>query len=80
MFNFFSLMLYLYRKNKLMEPNVLKVVTIDADSMLCTCDNGNEYPLMSGLENITIDELQKFINTAREATIGILKQLNKDNG
>ena len=36
--------------------NILKVVSIDTDNMLYTCDDGNEYPLISGLENITIEE------------------------
>lgn len=63
-----------------MMQNILKVVSIDTDNMLYTCDDGNEYPLISGLENITIEELQKHIDKARETTINILKHLNKDNG
>lgn len=63
-----------------MMQNILKVVSIYTDNMLYTCDDGNEYPLISGLENITIEELQKHIDKARETTINILKHLNKDNG
>ena len=58
----------------------IKVVSIDTDNMLYMCDDGNEYPLMDGLENLTVEELQEHINKARLTTINILKEMNIDNG
>lgn len=63
-----------------MEQKNIKVVSIDVDNMLYMCDDGNEYPLMDGLENLTIDELQEHINKARLTTINILKEMELDNG
>ena len=58
----------------------IKVVSIDTDNMLYMCDDGNEYPLMDGLENLTVEELQEHINKARLTTINILKEMEIDNG
>ena len=58
----------------------IKVVSIDVDNMLYMCDDGNEYPLMDGLENLTIEELQEHINKAKLTTINILKEMEIDNG
>lgn len=44
------------------------------------CDDGNEYLLIDGLENLTIEELQEHINKARLTTIKILKEMEIDNG
>ena len=63
-----------------MEQKNIKVVSIDVDNMLYMCDDGNEYPLMDGLENLTIGELQEHINKARLTTINILKEMDIDNG
>ena len=63
-----------------MEQKNIKVVSIDTDNMLYMCDDGNEYPLMDGLENLTVDELQEHINKARLTTINILKEMEIDNG
>lgn len=30
---------------------------MDTENMLYTCDDGNEYPLMDGLETLSIEEL-----------------------
>ena len=38
-----------------MEQKNIKVVSIDTDNMLYMCDDGNEYPLMDGLENLTVE-------------------------
>lgn len=65
---------------RLMENNTLKVVSINISDMTYTCNDGNDYPLMDGLQNLTIDELQKHIDKAKEATINILKQIEEDNG
>lgn len=63
-----------------MEQKNIKVVSIDVDNMLYMCDDGNEYPLMDGLENLTVEELQEHINKARLTTINILKEMGIDNG
>lgn len=63
-----------------MEQKNIKVVSIDVDNMLYICDDGNEYPLMDGLENLTVEELQEHINKARLTTINILKEMEIDNG
>lgn len=63
-----------------MEQKYIKVVSIDTDNMLYVCDDGNEYPLMDGLENLSVEELQEQINKARLATINILKEIDIDNG
>ena len=63
-----------------MEQKNIKVVSIDIDNMLYMCDDGNEYPLMDGLENLTVAELQEHINKARLTTINILKEMEIDNG
>lgn len=63
-----------------MEQKNIKVVSIDVDNMLYMCDDGNEYPLMDGLENLSVEELQEHINKARLTTINILKEMELDNG
>lgn len=63
-----------------MEQKNIKVVSIDVDNMLYMCDDGNEYPLMDGLESLSVEELQKHINKARLTTINILKEMDIDNG
>lgn len=60
-----------------MEHKTVKVVSIDKESLLYTCDDGNEYPLIEGCENFTIEELQSFIDKAKDATINILKNIDK---
>lgn len=63
-----------------MENNTIRVVSIDTENMTYTCDDGNEYPLMDGLENMSVEELQKHIDNARKTTIDILKNIEEDNG
>lgn len=63
-----------------MEQKNVKVVSIDTDNMLYMCDDGNEYPLMDGLESLSVEELQEHINKARLTTINILKEMEIDNG
>ena len=58
----------------------VKVVSIDTDNMLYMCNDGNEYPLMGGLESLSVEELQEHINKIRLTTINILKEMNIDNG
>ena len=60
-----------------MEHKSIQVVSIDRESQLYTCSDGIEYPLMEGCENFTIEELQNFIDSAKDATINILKNIEK---
>lgn len=55
----------------------IQVVSIDKENQLYTCNDGMEYPLMKGCENFTIEELQIFIDSAKDATINILKNIDK---
>lgn len=63
-----------------MNKNNIKVVSIDTENMIYICDDGNEYPLMDGLETLSIEELQNHINKAKQTTINILKQIEEENG
>lgn len=63
-----------------MLKNDIKVISIDKENMIYSCDDGNDYPLLDGMENMTINELQKFIDNAKQTTINILKQIEEDNG
>ena len=63
----------------IMNQYTVKVVSIDKENMTYICDDGNEYPLMDGMELLTIDELQKHLNNAKDVTINILKQLGNDD-
>ena len=60
-----------------MENKNIQVVSIDKENQLYTCSDGVEYPLMKGCENFTIEELQNFIGNAKDATINILKNIDK---
>lgn len=62
-----------------MQQNKLKIVSIDKENMLYTCDDDNEYPLMEGCEKLTIKELQQQLDLAKITTCDILKQINKEN-
>lgn len=63
-----------------MNKNNIKVVSIDRENMIYVSDDGNEYPLMDGLETLSIEELQNHINKAKQTTINILKQIEEENG
>lgn len=58
----------------------IKVISIDTKNMLYMCDDGNEYPLMDGLENLSVEELQIYINKAQLTTINILNDIDINNG
>lgn len=60
-----------------MQHKDIQVVSIDKENQLYTCNDGVEYPLMEGCENFTIEELQNFIDGAKDATISILKSIDK---
>ena len=63
-----------------MKEQNLQVLSIDKGSMIYTCSDGNEYPLMDGMEELTVDELQKQLDNAKQTTYNILKQIEEDNG
>lgn len=60
-----------------MEHKNIQVVSIDKENQLYTCSDGIEYPLMEGCEDFTIEDLQIFIDNAKDATINILKNIDK---
>jgi hypothetical protein len=47
---------------------------VDYDNGIIICDDGNEYPLMEGCENLTIGELQEQLNNAKDVVCQILKR------
>ena len=63
-----------------MEEQNLQVLSIDKENMTYTCSDGNEYPLMDGMDDLTVEELQKQLDNARQTTYNILKQIEEENG
>lgn len=63
-----------------MQEHNLKVLSVDKDNMLYTCSDGNEYPLMDGMETLSIEELQEQLDNAKQTTYNILKQIEEENG
>ena len=63
-----------------MKHKNIKVVSIDTENMLYICDDGNEYPLMDGLETLSIEELQKHIDSAKETILDIIEKIENENG
>ena len=63
-----------------MKEQNLQVLYIDKENMTYTCSDGNEYPLMDGMDDLTVEELQKQLNNARQTTYNILKQIEEENG
>ena len=68
------------RIGELMKHKNIKVVSIDTENMLYICDDGNEYPLMDGLETLSIEELQKQIDSAKQTTLDIIEKIENENG
>lgn len=64
---------------KMKEQN-LRVLSIDKENMTYTCSDGNEYPLMDGMETLSVEELQEQLDNAKQTTYNILKQIEEDNG
>lgn len=60
-----------------MQHKNIQVVSIDKENQLYTCNDGVEYPLIEGCEDFTIEELQNFIDDAKDATINIIKNIDK---
>ena len=48
--------------------------------MLYTCDDGNEYLLMDGLETLSIEELQKHVDSAKQVTLDIIEKIENEDG
>lgn len=63
-----------------MKEQNLQVLSIDKENMTYTCSDGNEYPLMDGMADLTVEELQKQLDNARQTTYNILKQIEEENG
>lgn len=61
-----------------MENKNIKVISIDKENKLYMCDDGNEYPLLDGSENLTVEELQKQLDSAKSIVCNILKETMKD--
>ena len=60
-----------------MEHKNIQVISIAKENKLYPCNDGIEYPLMEGCEDFTIEELQNFIDNAKDTTINILKNIDK---
>lgn len=56
----------------------LKVVSVDKENGTFLCDDGNEYPLLDGLDDLTTEELEHQINKALRTTIEFLKGICED--
>lgn len=57
----------------------LKVVSIDKENATFLCNDGNEYPLLEGLDNLTKDEIEEQINKAKKTTLEFLKGIGVDD-
>lgn len=57
-----------------MEDKSLRITSVDYDNGAIICDDGNEYPLMDGCENLTVEELQEQLNNAKDVVCQILKK------
>ena len=66
--------------SEFMKHKNIKVVSISTENMLYICDDGNEYPLMDGLETLSIAELQKHIDSAKQATLDIIEKIENEDG
>lgn len=63
-----------------LENKTMKVESINKEEMTYHCNNGNDYPLLDGMDNLTIEELQEHINNASKWTAEIIKEIERDNG
>ena len=66
--------------SEFMKHKNIKVVSINTENMLYICDDGNEYPLMDGLETLSIEELQRHIDSAKQTTLDIIEKLENEDG
>lgn len=63
-----------------MKEQNLQVLSIDKENMTYACSDGNEYQLMDGMDDLTVEELQKQLDNAKQTTYNILKQIEEENG
>jgi hypothetical protein len=56
---------------------MIKIISIDRENGTFLCDDGNDYPLLEGLEEMSIQELENRINKARTFTIEFLKEFGE---
>lgn len=64
----------------MVKQNNIKILSIDTEDMLYTCNDGNDYPLMDGLESLTVEQLQKHLDDAKQTTLKIIEDIEQDNG
>lgn len=50
----------------------VKVICINKESNTFVCDDGNEYPLLEGQNDISVEELQSYIDNAKIIVQNIL--------
>ena len=55
----------------------IRVESIDRENMIYRCSDGNDYPLLEGSENITVEELQKCLDEAKSSIITLIENLNE---
>ena len=54
-----------------------KVASVDKSSMTFLCEGGNEYPLMEGCEDLTVEELQKAVDHAKTTAMSIICEIGE---
>ena len=60
-----------------MKASSIRVESIDRENMAYRCSDGNDYPLLEGSENITVEELQKCLDKAKSSVITLIENLNE---
>lgn len=60
-----------------MRETPIRVESIDKKNMTYHCSDGNDYPLLEGSENITIEKLQKCLDEAKNSLITLIENLDE---
>lgn len=60
-----------------MKETPIRVESIDKENMIYRCSDGNDYPLLEGSENITVEELQKCLDEAKNSVITLIENLGE---
>ena len=66
------------KKNNLidkMKNSSLKVESINKENMTFHCSDGNDYPLFGNSADISVEELQKGLDEAKDTLINLLQNL-----
>lgn len=63
-------------KDKMKETSI-RVESIDKENMIYHCSDGNDYPLFDGCENISVEELQKCLDEAKNSVITLIENLGE---